>query len=96
MTGCSTRSGCGWVNRLGSIPVLVVLAGTLAIAQTESTAGNRSRMFFDRNCVTCHNSERPTAGLALDAEAVDPSRPDEHTEIWETVSYTHLTLPTKA
>lgn len=85
MTGCSTRSGCGWVNRLGSIPVLVVLAGTLAVAQTESTAGNPSRMFFDRNCVTCHNSERPTAGLALDAEAVDPSRPDEHTEIWEKV-----------
>ena len=42
-------------------------------------------------CITCHNQKLHTANIAFDG--VDPATPAANPE---PVSYTHLTLPTKA
>jgi hypothetical protein len=43
------------------------------------------RALLDRYCVTCHNSRLKTAGLVLDASAVDISSPGMAPEVWEKV-----------
>ena len=43
--------------------------------------GAPSRALVDTYCVGCHNARAKVGGLALDA--VDPSQPAEHAEVWE-------------
>ena len=73
------------------ITVLIVATASLQVAlprtllaQTEPVP-DELRAFLDRNCIACHNSARPTANLALDAEALDPREAPQHADIWEKV-----------
>ncbi|MYD71841.1 MAG: DUF1592 domain-containing protein [Acidobacteria bacterium] len=65
--------------------VLGALAVAVVAAPANAAQPDPSRAFLDRNCIACHNSARPTANLALDAEAIDPRDPPRDAEIWEKV-----------
>ena len=69
--------------------ICLITPATRAIGQSVPA----ERELIDRYCVTCHSDRLETGGLSL--QSVDPAHVDEHAEIWA-VSYTHLTLPTKA
>jgi mono/diheme cytochrome c family protein len=83
-----------WRALYGSAFVLVltvalVLAGLSGSRMSAQTAAARQatsvtpRAFFDKYCVTCHDQEQLTAGLALDK--VDLSKPADYAEILEKV-----------
>ena len=69
------------------LPALAVAAGQPAAAvpagRAETATGAAEQALLDRYCVTCHNDNLRTAGLALDA--VDVTRVGDHAETWEKV-----------
>ena len=69
------------------LPALAVAAGQPAVAvpagRAETATGAAEQALLDRYCVTCHNDNLRTAGLALDA--VDVTRVGDHAETWEKV-----------
>ena len=68
------------------VPALAVAAGQPAPAaagQAGTGTGEAEQALLDRYCVTCHNDNLRTAGLALDT--VDIARVGDHAEIWEKV-----------
>ncbi|HEY7335849.1 MAG TPA: DUF1592 domain-containing protein [Bryobacteraceae bacterium] len=67
---------------LGIATVVAVLPGGRMDAQTSPSNVN-PRAFFDKYCVTCHDQEQRTAGLALDA--LDLSKPAANAEVLEKV-----------
>ena len=68
-------------------PALAIAAGQPAVAlaagQADTETGAAEQALLDRYCVTCHNDNLRTAGLALDT--VDAARVGDHAEIWEKV-----------
>ena len=70
-----------------AVPALAVAAGQPAAAvpagEAETATGAAEQALLDRYCVTCHNDNLRTAGLALDT--VDVARVGDHAEIWERV-----------
>ena len=74
--------------------VLVCSLGSAAgsSGQTTETDGRErivtaesARAVLDQYCVRCHNAGRRTAGLALDAGALDAAVPGDHADVWERV-----------
>ena len=74
--------------------VLVCSLGSAAgsSGQTTETGGmerivtaESARAVLDQYCVRCHNAGRRTAGLALDAGALDAAVPGDHADVWERV-----------
>jgi mono/diheme cytochrome c family protein len=77
-----------WREAGAIVAVLSVAAAptaTTGVQQTPSPeAGSPPpRAVLDKYCVTCHNQRLKTAGLALDA--LDPSQPGDHADVWEKV-----------
>ena len=75
---------------VGGIAVVVAAASLQAAPPSAASAQaatppDPSRTFLDTNCVACHNSERRTANLALDADALDPREAPQHADVWEKV-----------
>ena len=70
-----------WVVLASAAPAVLAIA-VLMKAQTAAPATN-PRAFFDKYCVTCHDQDQRTAGLALDT--LDLSKPGEHAEVLEKV-----------
>ncbi|HYK58880.1 MAG TPA: DUF1592 domain-containing protein [Bryobacteraceae bacterium] len=70
-----------WVVLASAAPAVLGIA-LLTKAQTAAPATN-PRAFFDKYCVTCHDQDQRTAGLALDT--LDLSKPGEHAEVLEKV-----------
>ena len=70
---------------LGAIAMAVAASLPADPARAQTAAPDPGRAFLDTNCVVCHNSERRTANLALDAAAVDPGDPPRHADVWEKV-----------
>jgi mono/diheme cytochrome c family protein len=66
---------------LAASPAVLGIA-VLMKAQTAAPAAN-PRAFFDKYCVTCHDQEQHTAGLALDA--LDLSKPAANADALERV-----------
>ena len=70
-----------------AVPALAVAAGqpaaAVAAGEAETATGAAEQALLDRYCVTCHNDNLRTAGLALDT--VDIARVGDHAEIWERV-----------
>ncbi len=59
---------------------------TTAPSSAEQLAGARSvRAVLDQYCVRCHNAELRTAGLTLDANALDVAAPGDRSDVWERV-----------
>ena len=69
--------------RLPLAVLLALLVPALAFAAGQAAAGAAERALLDRYCVTCHNDNLRTAGLALDT--ADVARVGDHSEIWEKV-----------
>ena len=69
--------------RLPLAVLLALLGPALAGAAGQTETGAAERALLDRYCVTCHNGNLRTAGLALDT--VDVARVGDHGEIWEKV-----------
>ena len=75
---------------LGGMAVVVAAATLQAAPQPvppaqAATTPDQSRTFLDTHCIVCHNSERRTANLALDEDALDPREAPQHADIWEKV-----------
>jgi mono/diheme cytochrome c family protein len=74
---------------LGSGVIAASLLSVTTHAQTSSLAKQPAktapdlRKFFDTYCVTCHDSDLRTAGLALDA--LDVTKPGANAQTWEKV-----------
>ncbi len=49
----------------------------------QSTFGEYVKPFFERNCMTCHNSNVGTAGIRVDQ--LDASLEDRHIPMWEAI-----------
>jgi hypothetical protein len=76
------------VRRSGIVCALVLVGGAIASAQPARTApGNLTsanlREFFDTYCVTCHDKDLRTAGLALDT--LDVTKLGANAQTWEKV-----------
>src|SRR5215469_7317288 len=81
MSGGRMKKPRSWVVYASAAPAVLAIA-VLTRAQTAAPAAN-PRAFFDKYCVTCHDQEQRTAGLALDT--LDLSKPGEHAEVLEKV-----------
>lgn len=73
-----TLHGSAFVLVLGG----AIIAGSMLSAQTQAPAAD-PRTFFDTYCITCHDQEQRTAGLALDT--LDLAHPEAHAETLEKV-----------
>ena len=87
MTMTMTRS-----TRRGVIAGIAVVVAVTSVdmasaraLSAQEAAPDAPRAFLDANCVVCHNSARRTAGLALDAAALDPGEAAAHAQVWEKV-----------
>ncbi len=79
-------AGAGFLHAArpqASGPVPAAIPATAKAAPL--SPGAEHRAFLDRYCVTCHNPNLKTAGLALDANAVDVSNAGAAPEVWEKV-----------
>ncbi|HVH28005.1 MAG TPA: DUF1592 domain-containing protein [Vicinamibacterales bacterium] len=61
--------------------VVVAIAAPLPGVAQQAAAPAPDRAFLEQYCITCHNQQLKTAGLALDA--LDVTRVGEHAETWE-------------
>ena len=68
---------------LGTIALITAASLPAAPAGAQTAGADPGRAFLDANCVVCHNSQRLTANLALDA--VDPADPPRNGDVWEKV-----------
>src|SRR6516225_2602209 len=81
MSGGRMKKPRFWVVLASAAPAVLAIA-VLMKAQTAAPATN-PRAFFDKYCVTCHDHDQRTSGLALDT--LDYSKPGENAEVWEKV-----------
>src|SRR5215467_9993797 len=80
MSGGLMKTPRSWVLAF-AVPAVLGIA-VLTRAQTTAPAVH-PRAFFDKYCVTCHDQEQRTAGLALDT--LDPSKPGSNADALERV-----------
>ena len=77
----------GLLTLLAAASVYVQAAGSGGAAEQVSTVSSppvtEYRALLDRYCVTCHNQQLQTGGLALDT--TDVTNIAEHAELWESV-----------
>src|SRR6516225_3210709 len=81
MSGGRMKKPRFWVVLASAAPAVLAIA-VLMKAQTAALATN-PRAFFDKYCVTCHDQEQRTAGLALDT--LDLRKPTANAEVLERV-----------
>src|SRR5688500_352602 len=64
----------------------VVAQARVVLQQSPSTAGGAapSAAVLSKYCITCHNTKRKTAGLAIDA--LDLQRVGDDAEAWEKIA----------
>ena len=62
---------------------VLVLGSAAVTAQAQSTPGSAHTELINQYCLSCHNSRRLVAGLALDTVGARPV--GDHTDIWEQV-----------
>ncbi len=65
------------------VTFLVLLSSAAAVAAAQQSGDSPERELLDRYCVSCHNDNLRTAGLALDT--MDVASVGEGAEVWEKV-----------